>query len=522
MSAIPAFSFTTTADEVATAFSLEIKGKNVLITGTSLNGIGFEAARVIAKHANLVIITGYNDERLKLSEDAIKKDVPTANIRRLTLDLGSFAGIRKAAKAGPLSNPRLTIPASAASSRPTGNPRRVPDVVDDSNLMATGTDAPSGLDEDPTAYLALPRFNNTLHFQFELPGTESHTANVTYALTDAPPDGSWPVLVFFNGLGGHRLIAAMTEGIARSHRVQILTLDKPNAGIPLAARTRWMHAALLAVLAHRAITRFALFSHSNGLFYALYTLLHLPPTLTATTWTLTGPFVPASISGSVALRLAAALPRRSPVVPPIARAVSWSGGLLSLSAGLLSPSSSSSPTSSSAASADSTPPHQRGYIDRTIGPACRAAIMRRGMAESRAAMGQEALLCLHGGDAAPRAGAASTSEDESDSVWGLGAGATDADVLRGAFTRLAGRYPSSSSSSSSLGLQIRVVYGAADGLVPVRGRTWLKGVLEDAGLVKRGVQEDEDADAWTEVPDAGHDDVLFLEEVVGGILRRVE
>ncbi|KAJ7912059.1 short-chain dehydrogenase [Mycena leptocephala] len=98
MSAIPAFSFTTTADEVATAFSQEIKGKNVLITGTSLNGIGFEAARVIAKHANLVIITGYNDERLKLSEDAIKKDVPAANIRRLTLDLASFAGIRKAAK----------------------------------------------------------------------------------------------------------------------------------------------------------------------------------------------------------------------------------------------------------------------------------------------------------------------------------------------------------------------------------------------------------------------------------------
>ncbi|KAJ7201673.1 hypothetical protein GGX14DRAFT_699391 [Mycena pura] len=97
MSAYPTFSFNTTADEVATAFSQEIKGKNVLITGTSLNGIGFEAARVIAKHANLVVITGYNDERLKLSEEAIKKDVPTANIRRLTLDLASLAGVRKAA-----------------------------------------------------------------------------------------------------------------------------------------------------------------------------------------------------------------------------------------------------------------------------------------------------------------------------------------------------------------------------------------------------------------------------------------
>ncbi|KAJ7933090.1 hypothetical protein B0H13DRAFT_2307047 [Mycena leptocephala] len=99
MSTGPAFTYTTTADEVATAFSDEIKGKNVLITGTSINGIGFETARVIAKHAKLVVITGYNEERLKLSEDAIKKDVPHANIHRLVLDLTSFASIRKAAEA---------------------------------------------------------------------------------------------------------------------------------------------------------------------------------------------------------------------------------------------------------------------------------------------------------------------------------------------------------------------------------------------------------------------------------------
>ncbi|KAJ7732173.1 NAD-P-binding protein [Mycena metata] len=97
MSPIPTFTFATTAEEVATALSAEIRGKNVLITGTSLNGIGFETARVIAKHANLVIITGYNDQRLKLSEEAIKKEVPTVNIRRLNLDLGSLAGVRKAA-----------------------------------------------------------------------------------------------------------------------------------------------------------------------------------------------------------------------------------------------------------------------------------------------------------------------------------------------------------------------------------------------------------------------------------------
>ncbi|KAJ7495096.1 NAD-P-binding protein [Mycena latifolia] len=91
------FGFHTTAAEVAEVFASEIKGKNVLITGTSLNGIGFETARSIAKYANLVIITGYNPEKLQLSEDAIKKEVPSANIRKLTLNLSSLAAVRVAA-----------------------------------------------------------------------------------------------------------------------------------------------------------------------------------------------------------------------------------------------------------------------------------------------------------------------------------------------------------------------------------------------------------------------------------------
>ncbi|KAJ7713381.1 hypothetical protein B0H16DRAFT_1899534 [Mycena metata] len=96
--ASPAFSSTTTAAEVANAFSDEIRGKNVLITGTSLGGIGFETAVAIAKYASLVVITGYNAERLKLSEDAIKKAVPSANVHQLVLDLSSLTDVRRAAE----------------------------------------------------------------------------------------------------------------------------------------------------------------------------------------------------------------------------------------------------------------------------------------------------------------------------------------------------------------------------------------------------------------------------------------
>ncbi|KAJ7473537.1 hypothetical protein FB451DRAFT_1035633 [Mycena latifolia] len=94
---LPTFSFSTSAEEVATTFADEIRGRNVLVTGTSMNGLGFETARVIAKYANLVVITGYNSERLKLSETAIKTEFPSTNIRSLSVDLSSLASVREAA-----------------------------------------------------------------------------------------------------------------------------------------------------------------------------------------------------------------------------------------------------------------------------------------------------------------------------------------------------------------------------------------------------------------------------------------
>ncbi|KAJ7835100.1 hypothetical protein B0H14DRAFT_2797137 [Mycena olivaceomarginata] len=94
----PTFSHSSTADEVAAAFAREIRGKNVLITGTSLNGLGFETARSLAKFgAGLVIITGRTRERLGVAEDALRAEIPGANIRALVLDLASLESVRTAA-----------------------------------------------------------------------------------------------------------------------------------------------------------------------------------------------------------------------------------------------------------------------------------------------------------------------------------------------------------------------------------------------------------------------------------------
>nr|GAT61180.1 predicted protein [Mycena chlorophos] len=98
MSALPTFGFSTTAEEVSDALASEIAGKNVLVTGTSIDGLGFETARAIAKHARLVVITGYNAERLRLSVEAIRKDVPQANVQSRVLDLSSMASVRQVAE----------------------------------------------------------------------------------------------------------------------------------------------------------------------------------------------------------------------------------------------------------------------------------------------------------------------------------------------------------------------------------------------------------------------------------------
>ncbi|KAJ7628038.1 hypothetical protein DFH06DRAFT_1338864 [Mycena polygramma] len=279
--------------------------------------------------------------------------------------------------------------------------------------------------------------------------------------------------------------------------------------IPLAVRTRWTHAAHLAILAHHHITRFAVVSHSNGMFYVLHTLLHLSPTLTVTSWTLTSPFIPQDISGSTILRLAAVLPAALPnalgsllqVAPPIARTLDWSGGLLSSSAGLFS---------AAAAHDDGLyeeceshrPPHRRQYLHRSVSVTTRQATMARGMKEARFAMGQEALFSLHRSKMVP-----ATDGEESDSCWGIGAGSTAADVLQRAFAGVSERYRGNT-------LEVHVVYGAEDAIVPLQGRLWLKGLLQATGLLR---SEDE----WRQVPDAGHDHILFLEQVMGTILGRI-
>ncbi|KAI8576444.1 hypothetical protein K450DRAFT_214172 [Umbelopsis ramanniana AG] len=92
------FGYHTEAEEVATYFENEIKGKTVLITGCTFGGLGYEAARVVSKHhAGLVIVAGRKQEALDDAIEKIKAETPSANLRSLVIDLASLESVRHAA-----------------------------------------------------------------------------------------------------------------------------------------------------------------------------------------------------------------------------------------------------------------------------------------------------------------------------------------------------------------------------------------------------------------------------------------
>ncbi|KAL8283970.1 hypothetical protein RQP46_005083 [Phenoliferia psychrophenolica] len=88
-----------TADAIARTLQPSIVGKVVLITGPSVGGLGFEAARVIAKDgAALVILAGRSQSKLDEAASAILAETPSAKLRKLIVDLGDFVSVRSAAE----------------------------------------------------------------------------------------------------------------------------------------------------------------------------------------------------------------------------------------------------------------------------------------------------------------------------------------------------------------------------------------------------------------------------------------
>ncbi|KAH8799072.1 short chain dehydrogenase reductase [Xylogone sp. PMI_703] len=95
---MPNFGPDTTAEEVATVLKDRITGKNVLITGCSQDGLGAEAARVIALHKPaLIVLAGRSIPKCEETANLLKLQSPEIITRILQIDLASRASVRKAA-----------------------------------------------------------------------------------------------------------------------------------------------------------------------------------------------------------------------------------------------------------------------------------------------------------------------------------------------------------------------------------------------------------------------------------------
>lgn len=414
---------------------------------------------------------------------------------------------------------------------------------------------------DPDAYLSSVNFHRSLLFRPScLTDNSAPPHRVSYSVCGKSTGAKViPTLVWISGLGQHRLGAVQLDGYAKGRGVRLISYDRyvpfdlasfvlsgliftrqfgrPGGGgstlVPLKDRVKWSHEALLAILSHEAISEISLLSHSNGIIYSLYTLLHLPkpsgtqlaPPLIIKAWFLTSPYVPPWISGSLGLTVAHHLPVNATqslgslfriltavdasTLGKVGALGGWSTGIAKEVVGRR-PGAGNEPTNVPAVVSVSISV-EKAWKKRVSEDAKREAGKKRlspkyysaecwdlGMtwvlAEQVDYMGQEALLCLRRGGG---------------QNWGWGgdigqeSGKENPSLLyeRG-FLALKEKL-----KNEGTALDLRVVYGADDGMIPKKGRRYLENLLVNSlGLVG---QSD-----WISVKGAGHDDIVGLVSVV--------
>ncbi len=81
-------------------------GRTVLVTGTTIGGLGHFTALELARRGARVILTGRRPERIDETRQAILAEVPSAALESVELDLADLSSVRRAAAAaaglGPL------------------------------------------------------------------------------------------------------------------------------------------------------------------------------------------------------------------------------------------------------------------------------------------------------------------------------------------------------------------------------------------------------------------------------------
>jgi NAD(P)-dependent dehydrogenase (short-subunit alcohol dehydrogenase family) len=72
-------------------------GRTIVVTGTTVGGLGFETALELARRGARVVLAGRTPARLEESERAIRAQVPEASLDRVQVDVSDLASVRRAA-----------------------------------------------------------------------------------------------------------------------------------------------------------------------------------------------------------------------------------------------------------------------------------------------------------------------------------------------------------------------------------------------------------------------------------------
>ncbi|GAA5819975.1 hypothetical protein JCM10212_005634 [Sporobolomyces blumeae] len=433
----------------------------------------------------------------------------------------------------------------------------------------------------PRDYLASPQFHLSHSYRSRV--VADRVLTVSYACVGSEARDA-PVVVWINGMGHHRLAAANLDGICRDHGVKLVTVDRPGAGrstrVDLGQRVETAFEMLVRVLDVERVSEFSLLTHSNGVIYGLETLVRLgqlgdeyKDRFVVRAWYMTSPWIPPSISGHVALHLATQFvpeqvtARLGTVALAFEKYVGpsfgWSSGIVETWTGWSRGWWSGAPEAKIDRSSE---PDQPEPEDRRLSRLRqqRSRAIRIALAKPRpqqtfaatyfapslfthgmkmvvdeggmAGMGDEAVVSLRQGRDGAKWG---WTESERATVEGdhrtdeaAGSRTTDEEYYREGFERLKrvwhvgnGRgadgpqappdQRSRSTRTVRPRLWVSVWYGRQDGMIPTRGQDWFKRLVVDQLELVDGET------GWTDIDEAGHDEVLGLTSVVVPILERV-
>src|SRR3954452_5227954 len=74
-------------------------GRTVVVTGTTLGGLGHHTALELARRGARVVLAGRNPARLEENRDNIRREGPAAGLELLEVDLADLASVRRAGEA---------------------------------------------------------------------------------------------------------------------------------------------------------------------------------------------------------------------------------------------------------------------------------------------------------------------------------------------------------------------------------------------------------------------------------------